>query len=93
MPILRLLAASGFNDEMTAHMGAAFDGAWESLQLSGSPLATEKNAAMARELLAKRIIEMGSRGITDPLRLMDDALAYMKEEKSAGAHRDVHTLL
>ena len=77
MPIIQLLAANGFDDETATHLGAAFDAAWQTLVSERSPYATTENAPAARELLARRIISTGLRGVTDPVRLMDDALWYL----------------
>jgi hypothetical protein len=78
MPIERLLAQAAFDPETIDILAAAFEVAWENLQASGGPL-TNDTAASTRELLAKRIIDMGSRGERDPLKLMNDALAHLAE--------------
>jgi hypothetical protein len=56
--------------------GAAFDAAWDALQKSGSPLASDAHAMTTRERLAKRIIEMGQKGMRNHQRLVEDALAH-----------------
>ena len=56
-------------------LGAAFDAAWDALQKSGSPLASDAQAMTTRERLAKRIIEMGQKGMRNHQRLVEDALA------------------
>ena len=58
-------------------MTAAFDTAWQMLKTSGNVLAADFRAAATRELLAKRLIETGRDGERDPLRLVEDALAYL----------------
>ena len=50
---------SSFDPEAVAVLGAAFDAAWDALQKSGSPLASDAQAMTTRERLAKRIIENG----------------------------------
>jgi hypothetical protein len=54
-----------------------FDAAWDTIQKSGSPLAGETQAAITRERLAKRIIEMGQKGERHHQRLVEDALAHV----------------
>jgi hypothetical protein len=78
MPIVPLLASAGsFDPEATKILTAAFDTAWQMLKTSGNVLAAEYRAASTRELLAKRIIEMGSQGERNPRRLAEDALAHL----------------
>ena len=61
-------------------MCSAFDGACDILQKSGSPLASEAQAATTRERLAKRIIEMGQKGVRNHKRLVEDALAHLNSK-------------
>ena len=65
---------SSFDPEAVAILGAAFDAAWDIVQKSGIPLANAQ-ATTARERLAKRIIEMGQKGMRNHQRLVEDALA------------------
>jgi len=51
------------------------DGVCDIVQKSGSPLADEVQAAITRERLAKRIIELGQKGERNHQRLVEDALA------------------
>jgi hypothetical protein len=67
---------SSFDPEAVAILGAAFDAAWDALQKSGSPLASDAHAMTTRERLAKRIIEMGQKGMRNHQRLVEDALAH-----------------
>ena len=48
--------------------------------VSGSPLASEAQAATTRERLAKRIIEMGQKGVRNHKRLVEDALAHLNSK-------------
>jgi hypothetical protein len=83
MPIVRLLTSAGFFDpEATKILTAAYDTAWQMLRTSGNVLAADFRAASTRELLAKRIIETGSQGERNPLRLADDALAFLARQPS-----------
>ena len=83
MPIIPLLSSDGFFDpEATKILTAAYDTAWQMLRTSGNVLAADFRAASTRELLAKRIIETGSQGERNPLRLADDALAFLARQPS-----------
>ena len=77
MPIASLLADAAFDPDTVALLASAFDTAWNTVKKSGSPLAADGQAASTRELLAKRIIEMGHKGERDGRRLVDDALAHL----------------
>ena len=78
MPIVPLLTSAGFFDPQTTKiLTAAFDTAWQILKTSGNVLAADFRATSTRELLAKRIIETGSQGERNPLRLAEDALAFL----------------
>jgi hypothetical protein len=81
MPIDSLLKNSTFGPETTALLASAFDTAWDTIKKSGSPLAADDKAASTREVLAKRIIEMGQRGERDRQRLVDDALYHLAGPK------------
>jgi hypothetical protein len=67
-------ANCSFDPETMNILTSAFDAAWRVIETSGGSLA---NDAATQELLAKRIIETGSRGERDPTRLADDALAHL----------------
>jgi hypothetical protein len=71
IPILR---NGAFDPETNEAMGIAFDSAWRSLEQSGSIYAAEYRAALTRNLLAHRIIELVQCGERDPARLRDAAL-------------------
>jgi hypothetical protein len=73
IPFLR----DSFDPETVAILASAFDAAWDILQKSGSPLASDAHAATTRERLAKRIIEMGQKGVRNHRRLVEDALAHL----------------
>ena len=77
MPIAALLKNAAFDPETVALLSAAFDPAWNTVEKSGSPLATGGQAPLTRERLAKRIIEMGQKGERDRQRLVNDALAHL----------------
>jgi hypothetical protein len=71
------LAREGFDPDTVAVFAAAFEGAWETLKKSGSPLAADGQATLTRELIAKHIIKMGHQGERDRERLVTSALAHL----------------
>jgi hypothetical protein len=73
MPIVPLLANAAFDSETTRQLGLAFEAAWQAVKASGSTLGDESHAASTRELLAKRVIEMGRRGERNHDRLVENA--------------------
>jgi hypothetical protein len=77
MSITPFLREGSFDPEAVAILGAAFDAAWDALQKSGSPLASDAQAVTTRERLAKRIVEMGQKGMRNHQRLVEDALAHL----------------
>ena len=77
MSIVPFLKDKAFDPKAVAILGAALDAAWDTIQKSGSPLAAGDQAAITRERLARRIIEMGQRVQRDHQRLVDDALAHL----------------
>ncbi len=78
MPIIPLLAQSAFEPETIEILVSVFETAWQKVELSGSKLASPAYQRAAREILAKRIIEMAQRGERDPKELADDAVAYLQ---------------
>jgi hypothetical protein len=88
MPIGALLGTNAFDSETTRLLGAAFEAAWRKLEASGSALAGNSRAAETRDLLARRIIEVGRRGETNCDRLVEDALAHL-----ARLHGDSHVAI
>jgi hypothetical protein len=81
MPILPLLETAAFDPEATEILASAFDTAWNVLRRSGSTLATEENAVVTREALAKRIIATGRTGERNRQCLVNDALVHMANSK------------
>jgi hypothetical protein len=66
-----------FSPEIMMMLASAFESAWDSVKVSGSPLGADGNAAATREILAKHIIEMARRGERNPKRLVEDAIAHL----------------
>ena len=67
-------AQRAFGPELVALMSGALEDAWKSLQQAGTTLTEE-----AREVLAKRIVELTIEGEHDRGRLRDGALAALAE--------------
>jgi hypothetical protein len=82
MRMVALLAKAAFDSEDTEVLGAAFEAAWEKLNAAGSALAEGSDAALTRELLAKRIIELAKRGERDPDRLVESALDHLAKSQA-----------
>jgi hypothetical protein len=82
MPVVPILANAGFDAETTLLLGSAFDAAWHAVKTSGNGHA-EVGASSSRDMLARRIIEMGRRGERNHDRLVEDALAHLENSRSA----------
>jgi hypothetical protein len=85
MPMAKLLTNRAFDPETTSLLGAAFDRAWDTVKISGSPLADEEHAASTRKILAKRILAAGHRGEREINRLVEEALAHLTTPNGSGA--------
>ena len=83
MPIASLLADAAFDSDTVVLLSSAFETAWDTIKKSGSPLAAAGPAASTRELLAKRIIEIGREGERDPMQLVEGALAHLKTQSQS----------
>ncbi|HEY1981508.1 MAG TPA: hypothetical protein VGH13_15645 [Xanthobacteraceae bacterium] len=66
-----------FNPEIIEVLASAFENAWDSLQKSGSRFARPGYSRAAREVIAKRIIEMAQLGMKDPQKLTEDAVHFL----------------
>jgi hypothetical protein len=82
MGMVALFSNAAFDSETTELLGAAFEAAWEKLKTSGSTLAEGSEAAVTRELLAKRIIEMAKRGERNRNRLVESALDHLAKSRA-----------
>src|SRR5262249_55077710 len=85
MRMVALLSDAAFDSEDTELLGAAFEAAWEKLTTAGSALAEDSQAALTRELLAKRIIELAKRGERDPDPRAKGVLNHRQKPKAPGA--------
>jgi hypothetical protein len=83
MGMVALLSNAAFDSEDTELLGAAFEAAWEKLNTAGSALAEGSEAALTRELLAKRIIELAKRGERNPDRLAEMALDHLARSRAS----------
>jgi hypothetical protein len=77
MPILPFGGDAAFDSETTRLLGAAFEAAWKKAKASDGLAADEPRAALAREILAKGIIETAKRGERTHDRLIAGALAHL----------------
>jgi len=82
MRMVALLSNAAFDDETTQLLGAAFEAAWEKVETAGSARADDSQAALTRDALAKRIIELAKRGERDPDRLVENALDYLARSRA-----------
>src|SRR5450759_1910228 len=73
-----------FDNETDQILADASENAWEYMTARGERFAVPLKAALSREVLAKRIIELAQRGERDSIRLCDDALAYLREQSAEG---------
>ena len=77
MSIIPLLAQSAFDPEFIETLVSAYEHAWQQVEKSGSTFASPRYRRAAREIIAKRIIEMAQRGEREPTRLAEDAVSYL----------------
>ena len=85
MRMVALPSNAAFDSEDTELLAAAFEAAWEKLNTAGNVLAEGSEAALARELLAKRIIELAKRGERNPDRLVESALDHLAKSGADNA--------
>ena len=76
-----------FDPHAVRIMFAAFDGAWQSIKASGAKLSGEQ-IELARENLAKYIIEQARNGELDQCRLRDGALLHLAQSNLRHPSRD-----
>jgi len=85
MSIHAVLARHPFGPEEVEILTSAFEDAWDTIRRSGSTFASPRYERGARDIVAKRIIEMATRGLMDRHQLCADAVAYLansyKEER------------
>jgi hypothetical protein len=78
VPVFQLTIGRGLGASQVRAICDAFDGAWAALTEVGSPFVQPDKAPAAREVLAKRIIDMAETGMSDAAPLREDALAYLR---------------
>jgi hypothetical protein len=72
------LGADGVFDPETIHiLVGAFDAAWEAVQTSGAPVASERYIEFVRQILAKNIIENAKHGERNQHLLTQSALLIL----------------
>jgi hypothetical protein len=73
-----------FDPETIRLLAAAFDDAWDRIEKSGSRFARPAYSRAAREVVAKRIIEMAQQGVTDPEALAADSVQFLSDNYREG---------
>jgi hypothetical protein len=68
-----------FGPDVLTLMSGALDDAWRSLSADGIKFAGEAKEASTRETLARRIVELATKGERDKRRLRDGALAALAD--------------
>jgi hypothetical protein len=79
MSIIPLLAQSSFDPELIEKLVKAYEDAWQKIEKSGSTFASPRYRRVAKEIIAKRIIDMAQRGEVEPQHLADDAVNYLSQ--------------
>jgi hypothetical protein len=85
VPIRRMASGRAFGPDEVRAICEAFDRAWAALNAAGSPLIDPKQATLAREKLARRIIDKAEAGMFDIDILRDDALAHLRHQPPPSA--------
>jgi hypothetical protein len=67
-----------FDTDAVQILCGALDIAWQTIEINKAALKLDGNAARAREVLAKQIVDLAKLGERDPQRLADGALARFK---------------
>jgi hypothetical protein len=82
MSIIPLLAQTSFDPELIEKLVKAYEDAWRKIEQSGSTFASPRYRRVAKEIIAKRIIDMAQRGEIEPQQLADDAVNYLSQSYS-----------
>jgi hypothetical protein len=81
-----------FDPETVQILVGAFDDAWKSLRARAAPVAAADYANVAREILAKKIIELATNGERSPRKLTEAALLQLAKSSvrkfPGGANRN-----
>jgi hypothetical protein len=75
---------SHFDSDTVAILAIALEQAWDRIKRSGNHLARPAYARAAREIVAKRIIDLAQSGERDPERLRDEAVVYLERAYGSG---------
>jgi hypothetical protein len=67
-----------FDPDTIQILCGALDIAWQTIEIDNAAIKLDGNAARAREVLAKQIVDLAKLGERDPQRLADGALARFK---------------
>jgi hypothetical protein len=79
LKIIERHAQGAFSSEDVAILIRAFDACWDRFLQSGARFGSDRAMELARERLAKGIIESAKAGERDPQRLCEDALLHMTQ--------------
>ena len=83
--LVNSLEAEGvFDRDAIRLLAGAFDDAWQQLTASGARFADERQQEMAREIIAKHIIQLARLGERDQRKLAESAVAGAGQFKLAG---------
>ena len=86
-----------FGPETVNILAAAFEDAWETIANSGSVFAKARYAGAAREIVARRIIDLAQHGEINRYHLRDDAVSYLvssyKDDSKETLDRMVETII
>ena len=80
---------SAFDPETVHILVGAFDDAWSTLLTSGAPFSQADYKEAAREILAKRIIELAKGGERNQRRLTEAALLKLSTSKLIRKPREI----
>ena len=67
-----------FDPDTIQILCGALDIAWQTIEIDNAAIKLDGNAARAREVLAKQIVDLAKLGERDPQRLAEGALARFK---------------
>jgi hypothetical protein len=89
--MLKLVSTLGadrtFDPETLQILVDAFDEAWKTVQVSGTPFVSERYIETARQILAKSIIDDATHGQRDPHELSQSALLKLAQSNLRGKPR------
>lgn len=82
-----LVADKVFDPETSQTLVDVFNHAWNAVQTSGTTFTSEQYVEIARQILAKSIVEDAARGERDPHELCQSALLKLAQSNLKGRSR------